>query len=140
MHSHPVASTSTGIANWMQIFSGAATPAASSLLSSSAVQAQLAKASPADIVHLSDQALQLQEVDGLFGTSDPSQTAQTANTGQAMANMMTSLFAPLVPNTSAAPQTESPGLAMQNLLTSIYSPTGSAGSSSTVGSLVNLLA
>lgn len=136
MHSHPVASTSTGIANWMQIFSGAATPAASSLLSSSAVQAQLAKASPADIVHLSDQALQLQEVDGLFGTSDPS---QTANTGP-MANMMTSLFTPLVPNSGAASQIESPGLAMQNLLTSIYTPTGSQGSASTSGSLVNLLA
>ncbi len=137
MHSHPVASTSTGIANWMQIFSGAATPAASSLLSSSAVQAQLAKASPADIVHLSDQALQLQEVDGLFGTSDPS---QTANTGPTMANMMTSLFAPLVPNAGATSQNESPGLAMQNLLTSIYSPTGSAGSLNTSGSIVNLLA
>jgi hypothetical protein len=139
MHSHPVASTNTGIANWMQILSSAATPAVSSLLSSSAVQAGIAKASPVDIVQLSDQALQLQEADGLFGSADAG-TSQTANGGITMANMMSSLFSPLGPSADATLQAESPGLAMQNLLTSIYSPTGSSASSGASGSLVNLLA
>jgi hypothetical protein len=139
MHSAHAISTSSGISNWMQIFSGAATPAATSLLSSPAVQTQLAKASPVDIVHLSDQALQLQEVDGLFG-SQATGTSQTANTGVSMANLMTSLFSPLGPSADATLQTDSPGLAMQNLLTSIYSPSGSLESSSAPGSLVNLLA
>jgi len=75
----------------MQIFSSVATPAVSSLLSSSQVQTALAKAPAADIVQLSDQAMQLQEVDGLFGGS------------------------------TAASATESSGMAMQDLLTSIYS-------------------
>ncbi len=66
-----VSSTSNGISDLMQIFSNAATPAISSLLSSSQVQSALAKAPPADLVRLSDQALQLQEVDGLFGGTNP---------------------------------------------------------------------
>ena len=84
-----VSPTSTGISDLMQIFSAAATPAVSSLLSSSKVQSALAKAPPADIVQLSDQAMQLQEVDGLFGGS----TASTSEgSGLAMQNLLTSLY------------------------------------------------
>jgi hypothetical protein len=101
-------STSQGIYNLLQVFSSAATPAISSLLSSSTVQSALAKAPASDIVQLSDQATKLQEVDDLFGSSN----ATTA--------------------------TENSNMAMQNLLTSLYTPTGSAATSSTSGSTVNV--
>jgi hypothetical protein len=78
----------------MQILTSAATPAFSAVLSSKTMQTALAKAPPADIAQLSDQAMQLQEADGLFGA-----TAAT----------------------SMATATESSGMAMQDLLTSIYS-------------------
>jgi hypothetical protein len=83
--------TSTGIADLMQMFSSAATPALSSLLSSSTVQSALGKASPADLVQLSDQALQLQEVDGLFSSTAPT---QTETSGMAMQNLLTSIYSP----------------------------------------------
>jgi hypothetical protein len=65
-----------GLADVLNILSNSASPALSSLLSSSKVQSALQNASPADLVQLSDQALQLQAVDSLFGTSDsgPSST------------------------------------------------------------------
>jgi hypothetical protein len=82
-------STSTGIADVMQIFSSAATPAVSSALSSSSVQAGLAKAPSADIVQLSRQAMDLQEVDGLFGA--PAATT-TESSGMAMQDLLTSIY------------------------------------------------
>ena len=85
-----VSSTSTGIADLMQIFSSVATPAVSSLLSSSQVQTALAKAPAADIVQLSDQAMQLQEVDGLFGGSTA--TSATESSGMAMQDLLTSIY------------------------------------------------
>jgi hypothetical protein len=84
-----VSSTSTGITDLMQMFSSVATPAVSSLLSSSTVQSALEKASPADIVQLSDQALQLQEVDGLFGDGAPS---SAESSGMAMQDLLTSIY------------------------------------------------
>lgn len=84
-----MSSTSTGIADLMQIFSSAATPAVSSVLSSSSVQAALAKAPPADIVQLSEQAMQLQEADGLFGAAAPT-AAQSS--GMAMQDLLTSIY------------------------------------------------
>jgi hypothetical protein len=96
--------TNTGIADLMQIFSNAATPALSSLLSSSQVQSALATASPADLVQLSDQALQLQEVDGLFGGSSPTQTEN-------------GFFGGLAPT-----ETQTENASMESLLTSIYAP------------------
>ena len=84
-----VSPTSTGISDMMQIFSAAATPAVSSLLSSSKVQSALAKAPPADIAQLSDQAMQLQEVDGLFGGST---TSATQSSGLSMQDLLTSLY------------------------------------------------
>jgi hypothetical protein len=86
-----VTATSTGISDLLQIFSSAATPAISSLLSSSQVQAALEKAPPADIVELSDEAMQLQQVDGLFGGSTSS---QPASSGLGMQDLLASLFNP----------------------------------------------
>ena len=71
------------------MFSSSATPAVSSLLSSSQVQTALAKAPPADIVQLSDQAMQLQEVNGLFGGPT---TSATESSGMAMQDLLTSLY------------------------------------------------
>jgi hypothetical protein len=82
---------STGIADLMQMFSTVATPAVSSLLSSSKVQAALTNASPADLVQLSDQALQLQEVNGLFGSAAPT---QTESAGLSMQNLLRSIYSP----------------------------------------------
>jgi hypothetical protein len=73
-----VASTNStinpGLADVLNILSNSASTALSSLLSSSKVQSALQNASPADLVQLSDQALQLQAVDSLFGNPDTSQT------------------------------------------------------------------
>jgi hypothetical protein len=49
----------------------------------------LAKAPPSDIVHLSDQAMQLQEVDGLFGNSP---STETSNPAMAMQNVLTAMY------------------------------------------------
>jgi hypothetical protein len=84
-----VSSTSAGIADMMQIFSSVATPAVSSLLSSSQVQTALGKAPAADIVQLSDQAMQLQEVDGLFAGAAAS---ATESSGMAMQDLLTSIY------------------------------------------------
>jgi hypothetical protein len=67
-------STNPGLADVLNILSNSASPALSSLLSSTKVQSALQNASPADLVQLSDQALQLQAVDSLFGNPDASQT------------------------------------------------------------------
>jgi hypothetical protein len=83
-----VSATSTSISDLMKTFTNAATPALSSLLSSSQVQSALAKSSPDDIVQLSEQAMHLQEVDGLFDSA-PTLT-QTA--GMAMQNLLTSIY------------------------------------------------
>lgn len=82
--------TSTGIADLMQILSSAATPAVSSVLSSSSVQAALAKAPPADIVQLSEQAMRLQEADGLFAA--PTAATTTESSGMAMQDLLTSIY------------------------------------------------
>jgi hypothetical protein len=81
--------SNTGITDLMQLLSNAATPAVSSMLSSKTMQAGLAKAPPADIAQLSDQAMQLQEADGLFGA--PAATA-TESSGMAMQDLLTSIY------------------------------------------------
>ena len=67
----PVSSTNNaGLSYLTQLLSGSGSP-----LSSSQVQSVLQNASPTDVVQLSDQALQMQEVEGLFGNPQASQTA-----------------------------------------------------------------
>jgi hypothetical protein len=81
--------SATGITDVMQQLSSAATPALSSLMSSSSVKTALGKASSGDIVQLSEQATQLQEVDGLFGAPA---APPAENSGMAMQALLTSIY------------------------------------------------
>lgn len=73
-----VSSDPTGVADLLQTFSGTGASASSSALSSTKVQTALQSASPGDIVQLSDQAVQLQQVAGLFASSEQSATASNS--------------------------------------------------------------
>jgi hypothetical protein len=92
-------SVNPGVADVLQILSGAGSASLSSVLSSSSVQAALENASPGDIVQLSQQALQLQEAGLLFGSPGASQTvadfsnAATAATAAA-SEEVSALFGP----------------------------------------------
>ena len=108
----------------MQLLASSEPPAISSLLASSNMQTALAKASPADVIQLSDQAMQLQQVDGLFGNTAQSTPALYTQWGSATA----------APTT---PLTTDPTLTM---LANFYTPSGSAASTTASGSLINLLA
>ncbi len=70
-----VSSDPSGVADLLQTFSGTGASASSSALASTKVQTALQSASPGDIVQLSEQAVQLQQVSGLFASSDSSATA-----------------------------------------------------------------
>jgi hypothetical protein len=72
-----VSSDPSSVADLLQTFSGTGASASSSALSSTKVQTALQSASPGDIVQLSDQAVQLQQVAGLFASSEGS--TSTAN-------------------------------------------------------------
>jgi len=85
-----ISSTSAGVADLMQMLSSVGDPALSSLLSSQ-VQSGLGKASAADLVRLSDQAMQLQEVNGFFPSTAPT---PTESTGMAMQDLLTSIYSP----------------------------------------------
>jgi hypothetical protein len=67
-----ISSTSPNVAQLLQTLS-IASPQLSSILSTPKMRAALGKASPGDLVHLSDQALQLQQVGQLFGSSNATQ-------------------------------------------------------------------
>ena len=69
------ASNNPGMTYLTQLLASSGSPLFSSGLSSSQVQSVLQDASPGDIVQLSDQALQLQSIDILFGSPDTSTTA-----------------------------------------------------------------
>jgi hypothetical protein len=92
MSTVPATNTSTGITDLTQMLSSASPPAFSSLMSSSAMQSALGKESPADLVQLSEQATQLQEVNGLFGGGPAPTTTESA--GMAMQNLLTSIYSP----------------------------------------------
>ena len=70
-------SPTSAIWQMMQMLASSEPPAISKLLASSNMQTAFAKASPADLVQLSDQAMQLQQVDGLFGNTAPLTTDPT---------------------------------------------------------------
>jgi hypothetical protein len=134
-------SSTSGLVNLLQMLTSAAPPDVSSLLASKNVQAALAKASPTDIVQLSDEAMQLQMADGLFGGSNPS--SQMVPGGFAMANLFASILSPPSSTTDPISQMESSNLAQQSVLAAVYTPSGyraSSDSSSASGSLINLLA
>ena len=85
-----VSSTSSYLSNLLQTLT-AASPQLSSVLSMPKVQSALAAAPPQDLVELSDQALQFQEVGLLFGD---------ANSAQSAASLSDPLFAGLSPVSS----------------------------------------
>jgi hypothetical protein len=71
----PVASTNgAGTASLIQLLASAGSPLRAAGQSASQIQSELQNASPTDIVQLSEQALQLQVADGLFGSPDSSAT------------------------------------------------------------------
>jgi hypothetical protein len=70
-----VATSGFSLANLLQTLTSAGSPQLSSALSSSTVQAALQNAPSGDLVELSDQAMQLQEVSQLFGNSSTADTA-----------------------------------------------------------------
>lgn len=72
-----IAQANPGVTDVLQLLSGSAS--VSSALSSPAVQSALKDASPQDIVHLSAEALQLQDVGSLFGSPNPA-PASTGST------------------------------------------------------------
>jgi hypothetical protein len=116
-----VTSPNPGVADLLQILSTAGSPSLSSVLSSSSVQSALTNASPADLVQLSDQALQLQVANGLFGSPDPSQTAglfsgaSPYNPSTILDNLLTSLYSPSSGSTTAGTPT-SPASSTANQL------------------------
>jgi hypothetical protein len=75
-----VPSVNSGVADLTQWLSSTGTTSASSALSSKAVQSALQSASSADLVQLSQQALDLQEASGLFGNAGSSSTAANPET------------------------------------------------------------
>ncbi len=116
--------SATGITDLMQLLATSAPSALSSLFSSSSMKAALGKESPADIVNLSEQAMQLQEADGLFG-GPPAPTVESS--GMQMQDILTSAYTGATVNSAASPVVN-PAEQLQNVLTSMYT-----------GSTVNLL-
>src|ERR1700679_1491590 len=98
-----VASSGFSVANLLQSLTGGS-PQVASALSSSTVQTALQSASPSDLVSLSGEAVQLQEVDLLFGGSITAfgTTAPTTPTIPSVLNPLSSL---LSPPSSTAPST-----------------------------------
>ncbi len=84
-----VASTSNGLSDLLQTLTNENSPLLPTL-SSPAIQAELESAPASDIVQISDQAMQLQDAEALFGTPN---TASTPTD---------SLFAALMPAGSGA--------------------------------------
>lgn len=106
----PVSATNSNLSKLLQTLSGES-PELSSLLSSPSMQSALEKASPGDLVQLSDQAMQLQQVGLLFGNTDSTQAGGFSQTPD-------SLFSILGPANSNA----SPDPLMQALESSLGLP------------------
>jgi hypothetical protein len=98
-----IAPANPGLTDVLQLLSAAGSASVSSALSSPAVQSALQDASPADIVHLSAEALQLQSVTGLFGGSDSPQASSASTPATAAAASESQLLSGLFgTNTNAA--------------------------------------
>ena len=111
-----VSLTNSTLTNMLQTLS-AESPELSSMLATPQMQSALEKASPGDLVQLSDQALQLQEVGFMFGSADGTQSA-SAN----------SLSDSLFPALSSASWPTQPDLLLQALDSSL-GVTGANGAS-----------
>jgi hypothetical protein len=75
-----IAPVNSGLADLIKALSNTGSASVSSSLSSAGVQSALQNANPRDVVHLSLAAQQLQEVNGLFGSNNASQTTATPDT------------------------------------------------------------
>jgi hypothetical protein len=119
-----IAAVNPGVSDLLQILSNAGSPSLTSALSSTNIQSALQAASPADIVQLSDQAVQLQVANDLFASADPSQTD--------------GLFSALSPSSSNS----SSNALLDNLLTNLYpaATTPSLASPPTQASLTDQIA
>jgi hypothetical protein len=112
-----VSSTSSNLSNLLQTLE-AASPELSTMLSTPQMQSALAKASPGDLVQLSDQAMQLQEVGLMFGSTDGTQSTDSDSAPD-------SILSALSPNSS----TTQPDLLLQALDSSL-GVTGANGTTS----------
>lgn len=123
-----VTSVNPAVSDLLQTFSSDAPASLSTALSAPAVQSALQNASPADLLQLSVQALQLQQVAGLFGNLDASQT--TTDPGalvlQALANQSSSSTAAPVSSIAGA---QDPAEQEASDLFGTNSATGAANSS-----------
>jgi hypothetical protein len=72
-----ISSVNPGVADLFNWLSGTGSTPVTSALYSPSVQTALEGASPGDLVQLSQQALELQQVGGLFGSSDSAETSAT---------------------------------------------------------------
>jgi hypothetical protein len=99
-----VASTNAGLADLLQNLTSASSPLASEL-SSPAMQSALQKAPAGDIVQLSNEALELQEMGTLFG--NPSQTTSTIDPSTILAALYPSSATPTTAGSSPSASTTS---------------------------------
>jgi hypothetical protein len=107
------ATNGSGMADLIQLLSSSGSPLLSSGLSSSQIQSTLQNASPSDIVQLSDEALQLQVAESLFGSPDTSQTtslfsdSSSSSSSTILANLLATLSAGSAATTSNASEDSS---------------------------------
>ena len=129
-----VSSINSNLTNILQTLS-AESPELSSTLATPQMQSALEKASSGDLVQLSDQALQLQEVGLMFGSADGTQS-------NGLNSLSDSLFSALSPNSS----TTQPDPLVQALDSSLGitgangATSGTAGSNTTASSLADQIA
>jgi len=74
-----VTSVNPGIADLSQLLSNTGSASISSALSTPSVQSALQNASPVDVATLSQEAVELQEANGLFGSPASSTTAAASS-------------------------------------------------------------
>ena len=137
-----VAAANPGVADLLQIVSNAGSPSLSSALSSSNLQSALQAASPADIVQLSSQALQLQVTNALF--ANPSQTNELfspSGSNAALNNLLANLYSPTPPAAPASSLASQIATYQSNLQTEqLQALFGVDPTAGTPGSLVNVVA
>jgi hypothetical protein len=90
--------SNTGVADALPLITNSE-PALASLLSSASVKSALEKAPAADVVKLSDKALQLRVVDGLFEGGAATQT----DSNTALGSILAQVSAPIPVSTTSRP-------------------------------------
>ena len=128
-----VSTASPNLSNLLQTIQNES-PELSSILSTPQMQTALEKATPGDLVQLSDQALQMQQVALLFGASNGTQSSGVSDPN--------SLFSLLSPNAATAlpdplQQAQDASLGVAG---STGVPNGSSSSTPTASSLLNEIA